>query len=137
MTPLTVETYIQAPIEKIWQYWTEPTYIQQWCHASDDWHVPRATNDLTVGGKFLTTMAAKDGSTSFDFTGTYTAVELHKKIAYTIDGDDHRKVVVEFIPHEQGYRVVETFDPETINAPDRQKAGWQAILESFKKTVLG
>ena len=32
-----------------------------WYNASDDWHAPRATNDLRAGGKFLTRMEAKDG----------------------------------------------------------------------------
>ena len=71
-TAITFETLIKGPIEKIWIHWTEPKHIMQWYHASDDWHAPYAENELRVGGKFKTTMSAKDGSTSFDFEGVYT-----------------------------------------------------------------
>jgi uncharacterized protein YndB with AHSA1/START domain len=58
---ITVEATINASIEKVWESWTKPAHITQWCHASDDWHVPYADNDAQTGGKFKTTMAAKDG----------------------------------------------------------------------------
>lgn len=67
MPTITVSTTVNAPIATVWNAWTAPEHITQWCHASDDWHAPHAENDLRVDGKFLTTMAAKDGSVSFDF----------------------------------------------------------------------
>ena len=27
---VTVETTVQAPVEKVWEYWTEPTHITKW-----------------------------------------------------------------------------------------------------------
>ncbi|SCY65532.1 Activator of Hsp90 ATPase homolog 1-like protein [Flavobacterium caeni] len=69
---ITVETTVHAPVEKVWAYWSEPEHIMRWCQASDDWHAPHAENDLRAEGKFTTTMAAKDGSFSFDFGGRYT-----------------------------------------------------------------
>src|SRR4051812_13856737 len=66
-TKITVETVVKAPVEKVWKYWSLPEHITKWCAASDDWHVPKAENDLTVGGKFSTRMEAKDGSFGFDF----------------------------------------------------------------------
>ena len=66
-TPITVRTEVKAPIAKVWECWTDPAHITKWCFASDDWHAPRAENDLRTGGKFLTRMEAKDGSAGFDF----------------------------------------------------------------------
>lgn len=37
---ITVETAVQAPLEKVWKYWTEPNHITKWSSASDDWHTP-------------------------------------------------------------------------------------------------
>ena len=74
-TFITVEAVVNAPVEKVWKYWNEPKHITQWCQASEDWHAPHAENDLRIDGKFVTTMAAKDGSMSFDFGGTYTNVQ--------------------------------------------------------------
>ncbi|HVI45835.1 MAG TPA: SRPBCC family protein [Chitinophaga sp.] len=130
-TTITVETTVQAPVEKVWKYWTQPEHITQWCQASDDWHAPAATNDLRTGGAFSTTMAAKDGSFSFDFGGVYTQVDEHKVIAYTMG--DERKVLITFSGDGNTTKVTETFDPEDTNPADMQKSGWQAILDNFKK----
>src|SRR6188768_1813889 len=93
-TAITVEATVNAPVEKAWAYWSEPKHITKWCQASDDWHAPSAENDLRTGGNFKTTMAAKDGSFSFDFGGVYTNVQPHKLIEYTIG--DGRKVKIAF-----------------------------------------
>ena len=56
---ITVETTIKAPVETVWECWTEPRHITNWYFASDDWHAPLAENDLKLNGKFKTRMAAK------------------------------------------------------------------------------
>jgi uncharacterized protein YndB with AHSA1/START domain len=128
---ITVETTVKAPVEKVWKVWSEPKHITRWANASDDWHAPYADNDLKRDGKFKTTMAAKDGSVSFDFEGVYTNVQPHKVIEYTIA--DGRKVKVNFSGKENETRVTETFEPENENSIELQRGGWQAILDSFKK----
>jgi uncharacterized protein YndB with AHSA1/START domain len=122
---------VNAPVEKVWQFWNEPEHIKGWAFASDDWHAPNAENDLRVDGKFSTTMAAKDGSFSFDFGGVYTDVQEYKYIAYTIG--DGRKVEITFNGNGDNTEVVETFEPEGMNPLEMQQAGWQAILNNFKK----
>jgi uncharacterized protein YndB with AHSA1/START domain len=128
---VTVQAVIQAPVEKVWKYWTGPEHITQWNQASDDWHAPRAENDLRVGGKFVTRMEAKDGSAGFDFGGTYDVVKLYEEIAYTLG--DGRKVNINFIAQKDETKVVETFDAEETHPVEFQKAGWQAIMNNFKK----
>src|SRR5687767_6209809 len=129
---ITVQTIVNAPIEKVWECWNKPEHIVKWAFASDDWEAPTAENDLRTGGKFKTVMAAKDKSTSFDFTGTYTAVKEHELIEYDMDGEDQRHVKVEFVTTPEGVKVVETFDPENENSEEMQRSGWQAILNNFK-----
>ena len=130
---ITVEANINARVEKVWTYWNEPKHITQWCHASDDWHAPKAENDLRTGGNFSTTMAAKDGSFSFDFGGVYTKVDENKAIDYTMG--DGRKVTIRFQQQGGATNVVESFDPETTHPEEMQRTGWQAILDNFKKYV--
>lgn len=130
-TAITVETTVKASIEKVWESWNEPKHITQWCQASDDWHAPFSENDLRAGGKMKTTMAAKDGSMSFDFEGTYSKVEKYNTIEYTIA--DGRKVKIKFSPNGNETKVVETFEAENINPIEMQRGGWQAILDNFKK----
>lgn len=133
MQAITVSIHVDAPIEKVWEYWNTPKHIMQWSHASDDWHTPHAENDLRVGGKFRVGYAAKDGSESFDFIGTYTYIIEYEKIEYTIA--DGRNVMVLFIEEHGGTKITEVFDTEDINTVDEQREGWQAILENFKKHV--
>jgi uncharacterized protein YndB with AHSA1/START domain len=130
---IIVETTVQAPVEKVWEYWTEPTHITKWNTASEEWHTPFAENDLQVGGKFLSRMEAKDGSFGFDFGGVYDDVRLNEGIAYTLE--DGRKVTINFIRQGNETKVIETFDAESTNPIEMQEAGWQAILDNFKKYI--
>ncbi len=131
MKTITVETTITRDIETVWNSFTLPEHIVKWDQASDDWHCPRATNDLRVGGTFVITMASKDGANGFDFTGTYTVVELYKKIEYAIV--DGRKVSVVFDKiDENSTKVVETFEMESTHTEEQQRQGWQAILNNLK-----
>jgi uncharacterized protein YndB with AHSA1/START domain len=130
---IQVETEVNAPIEKVWDYWTNPQHIMNWNAASDDWHTTRAENDLKVGGKFTSRMEAKDGSFGFDFGGTYTAIEVNSQIEYHLEDD--RKVKINFIENEQNVKVIEAFDAEEENAYELQQAGWQAIMNNFKKYI--
>ncbi|RBQ02888.1 SRPBCC family protein [Pedobacter miscanthi] len=127
---ITVETTVNAPVEKVWEFWNNPDHITKWSFASPEWHTPYSENDLKVGGKFKSTMAAKDGSMSFDFGGTYTAVDTNKKIEYSLE--DGRKVSIVFEALSEQTRVIETFDPESTNPIEMQRGGWQAILDNFK-----
>jgi uncharacterized protein YndB with AHSA1/START domain len=81
---ITVISEVNAPVEKVWNDWTDPKHIIRWNNASEDWHTPRAENDLRVGGRFLSRMEARDGSAGFDFSGKYDRIELYKSIHYTI-----------------------------------------------------
>ena len=102
---ITVEIIINVEREKVWDFFNDPKHIVKWNHASDDWHSPRAENDLRVGGKFNNRMQAKDGRTAavtFEEIGNSTYVKT-------------------------------VFDPEDENSIELQKGGWQAILDNFKK----
>lgn len=130
---ITVETEIKAPIEKVWEFWTEPEHITHWNFASDNWCCPSATNDLRPNGKFVYRMEAKDGSMGFDFNGIYKQIEKNKYISYEME--DGRKVEIEFKVNGDSIKLTESFEPEGTNSDEMQRVGWQSILENFKKLV--
>lgn len=132
-TAITVTTSIRADVRKVWDCWTKPEHIVKWNFASDDWHCPKATNDLKASGSFSYTMASRDGKMSFDLDGVYSEVKPLSRLAYALG--DGRKVTVIFEEREGQTTVTETFEPEIIHAPDMQRAGWQAILENFRNHV--
>jgi uncharacterized protein YndB with AHSA1/START domain len=131
---ITIKTTIDAPVAKVWQCWTDADHITHWNFASDDWHCPRASNDVTPGGTLNATMAAKDGSFSFDFVVVHDEVSLHNYIKSTMG--DGRKMSVEFISLDEYHtEVVESFEPESENPVEMQETGWSMILANFKKHV--
>ena len=127
---ITVQTFVRAPIERVWLAYTTPDDIVQWNAASPDWHTTRAAVDLRVGGAFSSRMEAKDGSMGFDFAGTYTRVEAHRLIEYSF-GD--RVASVSFMPGDGGVTVAVVFEAETTFPPEQQRGGWQAILDNFAR----
>lgn len=129
---ITVETQVAAPIETVWHCWTTPEHIMAWNAASDDWHTTASKVDLQPGGTFSSRMEAKDGSVGFDFHGVYGTIEKPHRIEAMM-GD--RALDVEF--HDEGDKVTvrETFDAEDTHPEDVQRAGWQAILDNFKRHV--
>ena len=128
---ITVEAKVNASIQKVWDCWTNPKLIVKWNFANDEWCCPSAENDLRLGGKFTSRMEAKDGSFGFDFGGVYTEVKTHELISYTME--DGRKAEVHFKEENDQTTVTEIFDAENQNSVELQKAGWQAILNNFKK----
>lgn len=130
-TVITVESTINAPVNKVWEYWTKPEHITKWCSASPEWHTPSATNDLKAGGSFTSRMEAKDGSMGFDFGGVYDAVKTNELITYTM-GDTRRAEII--FQSEGGVtKITESFEAEGMNPVEMQRGGWQAILDNFKK----
>jgi uncharacterized protein YndB with AHSA1/START domain len=130
---ITIGAIIHAPVQKVWEYWTNPNHIVRWNNASDDWHTSKAENNLRVGGKFLSRMEARDGSMGFDFSGKYSKVEQYKLIEYILEDD--RKVQVYFDADGNQTTVTEVFEAEQENSIEMQQTGWQAILNNFKTYV--
>jgi uncharacterized protein YndB with AHSA1/START domain len=129
---IKVQTTVKAPLAEVWRAYCSADDIVQWNAASDDWHTTRAEVDLRVGGAFVYRMEAKDGSSGFDFAGTYRLVEPERVLAY--DFFD-RSARVEFVDGLDGVTVTVTFEAETENPIEMQQEGWQAILTRFKHHV--
>lgn len=128
---IKIEAEINAGIEKVWDCFTKPEHIVNWNFAADDWQCPRAENDLRVGGKLSSRMEAKDGSFGFDFNCVYKEIVTKKKLS--LEMEDGRKWFVYFEAQGDKTIVVEEFDPESQNPHEMQQAGWQMILNNFKK----
>jgi len=128
---ITIQATVSAPIETVWACWTEPDHITKWAFALDTWEAYNSSNDLKVGGKFSTMMGAKDKSFSFEFGGVYSAVTPNELIEYDLGDGRHVKTTFEQMP--DGIHITQTFDAETQNPIEKQREGWQAILNNFKK----
>lgn len=129
---ITVETVVDAVVERCWAAWNSPNDICAWNAASDDWHTTDARVDLRPGGQFSYRMEARDGSMGFDFAGEYERIEPPHLIEATFGG---RRLRVEFVAEGSRTRVRETFDAEDEHPIEMQREGWQAILDHFGRHV--
>lgn len=128
---ITVETTVDRPIDVVWTCFTKPQHIKRWNFASDTWHCPAAYCDLRAGGRLVWRMEARDGTMGFDFSGTFIEVVPNQLLTYRLD--DGREVRVQFTESANGTQIKESFEAESTHSPDMQKAGWQAILDNFRK----
>lgn len=129
--PITVRATVNIPVERAWAMWTDPAHIVRWNHASPDWHTPTATVDLKPGGRFSSRMEARDGSMGFDFWGDFEEVNPPSLLTYVMG--DGRKAIVEFLAADGSTEIIERFEAENTHPRDLQEAGWQAILNNFKR----
>ncbi len=135
MSKIKISTSVAKPVQIAWNAYVLPEHIVKWNFASDDWHCPSAENDLRVGGTMKSRMEAKDGSFGFDFEAVYTEVLPLKKLAYALG--DKREVTIDFIEKNGSTDVQIMFDAETVNDVEMQRAGWQAILDNYRKYAEG
>jgi uncharacterized protein YndB with AHSA1/START domain len=132
-TRIQIGADIKAPVQKVWDLYNDAKHVVKWNNPSPDWHTPKAENDFRVGGNFVYTMAARDGSAQFDFGGTYDKVDKHKQVHYVMG--DGRDVTVTYKEQNGGTRMDVDFEAETQNSIDMQRDGWQGILNNFKNYV--
>ncbi len=130
---ISVFITVNASLEKVWDFWTNPKHIIHWNFAGDDWHCPNAENNLKIGEKFNYRMEAKDGSVGFDFEAIYTKIIENQLIEYEMI--DNRKVSISFEKQQNLVLITEKFDPENENSIELQQQGWQMILDNFKKYI--
>ena len=130
---ITISVTINAPREKVWEWWTKPAHITQWNFAHPSWHCPAAINDLHPGGAMSWRMEARDGSAGFNFGGTYETIKPEQEIHCRLD--DGRKWHIMFEVSQGATMVTETFEIEDQHSGEQQRQGWQAILNQFKHYV--
>jgi uncharacterized protein YndB with AHSA1/START domain len=84
---VSFERIYNAPVEKVWQAWTDPNMIKQWW-GPNDVTIPECEIDLKVGGRLYIVMEA--GEAMGEFKGTrwpmeakFTEIVPNSKLAYS------------------------------------------------------
>lgn len=126
---IIVSAIVNADKSTVWDSYTNPEHIIHWNFADPSWHCPKAENDMTLGGKYLARMEAKDGSFGFDFEAVYTKIDMGHSYSYSF-GD--RTCDVNFNEVDGQTEIIVSFDPDTEHPVKMQQTGWQAILNNFK-----
>jgi uncharacterized protein YndB with AHSA1/START domain len=145
---VVIERYFDAPVELIWQMWTDPEHFKEW-YGPTGFTVPVADMDLRVGGKRLICMASPDGRMKMWTAGEYLEIVPNQRLVYTDSPADESGNVVppSAVGMPDGYPtttevtvLLETLDGRTkmvmthagIPADSGGGAGW---AQAFDKMV--
>jgi uncharacterized protein YndB with AHSA1/START domain len=81
---VVIERTFDAPIERIWQMWTDPEHFKAW-YGPDGATIPVAKMDVRVGGTRLVCMEMQSpgGPMQMWFTGEYRQVVDNELLVYT------------------------------------------------------
>ena len=92
---VVLEKTYDAPIEKVWQAWTQPEMLKHWW-GPDNVTIPKCEINLGIPGKFYIVMQARKemgsyAGVSWPMLAEFTEIIPNKKIAYRaeawVDGD--------------------------------------------------
>jgi uncharacterized protein YndB with AHSA1/START domain len=81
---VVIERTFDAPVELIWQMWTDPAHFKSW-YGPAGAAIPVAEMDVRVGGARLVCMEVRspNGSMAMWFAGEYLEVVENKRLVYT------------------------------------------------------
>lgn len=79
-----IERSFDAPIDVVWQMWTDPEMFKQW-YGPMGMSVPTAEMDVQVGGtrKICMEMKTPEREMSMWFTGVYKEIAAPSRLVYT------------------------------------------------------
>lgn len=134
MENINMEISILAPLDLIWECFTEKKHIQKWYFSSDQWQCTKADNDFKVGGNFNFRIEAKNHKFGYNFIGVYDEIIPNKMIRIHVS--DGRMVVVEFVQMEGDMvNMIQSFEPEKGTPRGTQRETAYGILNNFHKYV--
>src|SRR5215510_6024679 len=83
---LVVTKVIEAPVEKVWQAWSESELVMKWWGPTG-FTTPVARMDFREGGTSLVSMRSPDGHDFYN-TWTYTRIVPKQQIEFVLDWAD-------------------------------------------------
>lgn len=89
---LVIERIFDAPLELVWQAWTEPEHIKRWW-GPKDFTAPVIKIDFREGGAYHYCMRSPDGQDYWS-TGVFREIVPQKRIVYTDSFADEKGNVV-------------------------------------------
>jgi uncharacterized protein YndB with AHSA1/START domain len=139
---LRLERVIKAPLEDVFEAWTQPAILHQWW-GPEGAEVPEHDLDIRVGGKWRSKLVM-DGD-AFICSGTYRAIEPNRRLSFTWgwegpDGSPGRETVVdvtfEAVPGGTRMRLAQwTF--ETTEDTEAHQGGWTSSWNKLERVLAG
>ena len=152
---VTLERVLDAPIDVVWQMWTDAEHFAAW-YGPAGATVPVIAMDVTVGGTrhFCIEMETPDGQSRMWFVGEYRVIEQPTRLVYTesmSDPDGNRvspeamgmpgghpevtEVTVELTDVDGRTRMVMTHAGIPADSPGAM--GWNMALDKLEAHLAG
>lgn len=145
---IVIERIFDAPMDLIWQMWTEPEHFKNW-YGPTGFSIPVADMDLRVGGKRLICMASPDGKMKMWTTGEYKEISPKTRLSYTESmADENGNVVsppsgsnqpetttVTVLLEALDRRTKMTMTHAGVPADSPGKSGWEQALDKLEELV--
>jgi uncharacterized protein YndB with AHSA1/START domain len=88
ITTIVVERRVNAPVEKVWQHWTDRESMKKWW-GPKDYTAPVVEHQFQEGGTFLLGMKSPSGEIIYN-SGRYQEIVENKRIvAFMYFSDQH------------------------------------------------
>ena len=78
-----VKRSFNAPVNLVWQAYTEAALMRRWCLGPPGWSMPVCEMATQVGQKYHWRWRDNENGTEFGFTGEMLEIALHSKIVHT------------------------------------------------------
>jgi uncharacterized protein YndB with AHSA1/START domain len=78
-----VKRSFDAPVDLVWQAYTDPALMRRWLTAMPGWSMPVCEMATHVGGKYRWRWRDDESRQEFGFTGEMLEVALHSRIVHT------------------------------------------------------
>lgn len=136
-----IERTFQAPIERVFDAWTNPEVMRRWFHCEPDWETPEAEADLRVGGQIRVLMRRPDG-TQAAAAGQFTLIDRpHRLVMTWIFNDDpsNEQLIELFFSESDGSTTVRLVNTgiSTSERRDGQDWGWRGCLDELGRLLAG
>lgn len=139
-TSLRLERTFDAPVEEVFDAWTNPEVLRRWWRADPAWSTPVAEVDLRVGGSYRISMLDADGANRHTVAGQYREVRRPERLVYSWqweqeDGTRGHASVVSVAFQAEGERtkvVLVHSDLESAASSERHTYGWNGVLDQLQ-----
>ena len=134
---VVISKTINAPVEQVFDAWTQPDVIKQWFAPGEKMTVPETRVDLKVDGEYLIHMHDPDSNTDHIVSGTYEEIIPNEKLVFNWmwkEGVDRTQVTVNFssLKNNQTQVTLTHRGFSQQEFADKHNQGWGGCLSNLE-----
>ena len=140
---LVIRRNFAAPVEKVYQAWTDPARLARWLSPNVRWNAPIVDIEPVPGGRYDVRMRHSDGDEAH-MVGRYVEVVPNQRLSFTLTwlndpfGMEEALMTLEFRAAPGGMELTLTLDRQPDpNALESASGGWTGCLDMLESYLDG